>query len=136
MDAEMDQPKPTPIALVVCDNIYRESTGKTALVGLFNTIAASEFPVRHSRICVYATVASARPTDTYKLDVIHAETDEVLFTAEGPPPEKVDPVKICDFTFTIDNLVFKEPATYFIRFWGNNHLLLQRPITVTKRGKE
>ena len=133
MGTGMDKAKPTPIALVICDNVYRESGGKTALVGLFNRIQAAQFPTRHSRICAYVSVTSARPGDIFKLEVVHSETDELVFRAEGPAPNNVSPVGICDFVFQINNLVFEEPALYYIRFWGNDHLLLQRPFTVAKR---
>ena len=42
--------KPSPISLVVCDNVYRELGGKSALVGLFNRITSSRFPAKHSRL--------------------------------------------------------------------------------------
>jgi len=129
----MDKPKPVPVALIVCDNVYKESRGKTALIGLFNRITVSRFPTRHSRICVYAAVTSVRPTDTYKVEFVHSETDEPAFAAEGPPPGKIDPVGICEFTFTIDNLVLKEPGLYYVRFWGNGYPLMERPITVAQR---
>lgn len=128
----MDMPKPVPVALIVCDSVYKETRGKTALVGLFNTIRAGQFPAHHTRICVYAAVTSARPTDRYKLELVHSETDEILFSTEGPPPEQITPLAICEFTFTFDDLVFKKPGLYHMRFWGNDHLLLQRPLTVTK----
>jgi len=130
----MDKPKPTPIALVVCDNVYRESQGKTALVGLFNRIKAAQFPVVHPRLCVYVSVTDIKPGTVFKLEIVHSETDEVVASAEGPPPKGIDPTGICDFTFEIGNLRFREPALYYIRFWGNDHVLLQRPFMVQRIG--
>lgn len=122
--------KPSPIALVVCDNVYTESGGKSALVGLFNRITAHEFPAKHARLCVYASVTDIRPNMKFKLDVVHSETDDVVVSIEGEPPKDVTPIAIFDFNFELRNLVFKEPGLYFIRFWGNEHLLLQRPFQV------
>jgi len=128
--------KPSPIALVVCDNVYRESGGKTALVGLFNKIYATKFPATHSRLCIYASVTDIRPNTTFKLDIVHSETDQPVATLQGPPPKQTNPTTICDFTFEINNIVFPEEGRYYIRFHGNDHILLQRPFDVHKMSEK
>ena len=128
--------KPSPIALVVCDNVYTESSGKTALVGLFERIYATKFPAKHPRLCVYASVTDIRTNTKFKLDIVHSETDHVVVALGGPAPEGTTPVAICDMTFELGNLSFPEPGLYFIRFWGNEHLLLQRPFEVLMPSKE
>ncbi len=124
--------KPSPIALVVCDNVYQESGGKTALVGLFNTLRARSFPATHGRLSVYASVTDIRPNSLVKLDIAHSETDQVIFSVEGPPPSGTEPTTICDFTFEINNVTFPEPGRYYIRFYGNGQILLQRPFEAVK----
>ncbi|MBN2560406.1 MAG: hypothetical protein JXQ75_05690 [Phycisphaerae bacterium] len=124
--------KPSPIALVICDNVYREPGGKTALVGLFNNIRARKFPFTHNRICVFASITDIRPNTTFKLDIVHSETDESLVSLVGPPPKNADPTTICDFVFILENVTFREPHRYYIRFFGNEHVLLQRPFEVTE----
>ena len=128
--------KPSPIALVVCDNIYQERTGKSALVGLFNRMTAEKFPVKHARMCVYASVTDVRPNTTFKLVVVHSETDRQVVSLHGPPPERTDPTTICDFNFELNSLVFEEPGRYYIQLWGNEHLLLQRPFEVQAAGAD
>ena len=130
--------KPSHIALVVCDNVYRESGGKTALVGLFNQLVAEKFPARHARLCVYVSVTGVRPNTKLRLEIVHSETDHTVATLKGPPPKEADPTTICDFDFTLGNLIFPEPGLYYIRFWGNDHLLAQRPFAAikAKRGED
>ncbi len=132
----MSGPKPSPIALVVCDNIYQEPGGKTALVGLFNRITAERLPVKHPRLCVYASVTDIRPNTVFKLEIVHSETDRVVVSMGGPPPGEMTPINICDLRFELRNLVFYEDGLYYIRFWGNDHLLLQRPFQVSLPEKE
>lgn len=124
--------KPSPIALVVCDNVYQESGGKIALVGLFNRIAAAKLPIRHPRLCVYASVTDIRPNTEFRLDIVHAETDHRVASLQGRSPEGADPTTICDMNFELNGLVFPEAGRYYIRFWGNDHLLLQRPFEVNR----
>ena len=123
--------KPTAIALVVCDNIYSEPGGKTALVGLFNGISAHKFPVLHPRMAVFASVTDLRAGSTAKLEIVHAEDDSVVVAAEGPFPEGLSPLTVVDMNFIFNNIIFKEEGTYFIRFWANEHLLMMRPFQVS-----
>jgi hypothetical protein len=129
--------KPTPIALVVCDNIYSEPGGKTALVGLFGGITAAKFPARHPRMAVFASLTGLRGDATAKLEIIHAETDEAVAVAQGPFPGGYTPLTVVDINFILNNVVFPREGTYYIRFWANEHLILMRPFEVRptrKRG--
>ena len=129
--------KPTPIALVVCDNIYSEPGGKTALVGLFSGIAASSFPARHPRMAVFASLTGLRSHATAKLEIVHAETEDVIVSAQGPFPDRYTPLTVVDINFIFNNVVFPSEGTYYIRFWANEHLILMRPFEVKpikKRG--
>ena len=118
---------PSPIALVVCDAVYTEASGKAALVGLFNRITAARFPASHPQLCVYVSVTDVRPNTRFRLDIVHSETDHQVVSLQGPPPQGTDPTVICDFNFALHTVVFPEPGMYYIRFWGNDQLLLQRP---------
>ncbi|MFH0980489.1 MAG: hypothetical protein V2A79_02990 [Planctomycetota bacterium] len=122
--------KPTPIALVVCDSIYQEPGGKVALVGLFNSISARSFPVVHPRLGVFASVTGLREGSHAKLDIVHGETEEVVVSANGPFPKGTTPIAVADLHFIFANVRFPEEGTYFIRFWGNDHLLMMRPFQV------
>ena len=122
------QVRPTLIALVVCDNIYREPGGKTALVGLFGCIRAHEFPVTHPRMAVNHL---ARAFSEKKVDIVHGEDgSRVVVSAEGPFPDEVDPLSIVDMNFILNNVEFPRAGTYYMRFWGNDHLLVMRPFVV------
>jgi hypothetical protein len=122
--------KPTPIALVVCDNIYTEPGGKTALVGLFNSILAHSFPVRHSRMAVFASLTGLRDGSTAKLEIVNGENEAVIVSAEGQFPGNPSALTVVDMNFIFNNVLFPEQGTYFIRFWANDHILIQRPFHV------
>lgn len=126
----MPKTKPAPIALVVCDNVYREPSGKKALMGLFDIVFAPKFPAAHPKMCIYVSVTDIRPNSKLRIDIVFGETDEPLLTIAGDVPKNVDPTAIVDLTFNINNLVFPKAGTYFVRFWGNDHCLLMRPIKV------
>ena len=125
--------KPTPIALVLCDTIYQEPGGKTALVGLFSNIRTlAPFPLRHSRMAVFASVTGLRGKSTAKIEIVHGENENCILTASGEFSEQINPLNVVDMHFIFNNVVFPEEGTYFIRFWSNEHLLLQRPFDVSR----
>src|SRR5436305_596684 len=60
------QPKPVPMAIVICDQIIEDRlTGKKTLVGLFNSIAARSFPCTHATMSVFVSLTEGR--GKYKL---------------------------------------------------------------------
>ncbi len=124
------QVKPNLIALVVCDNVYKEPDGKLALVGLFSRVYASTFPVVHARMVVFVSVTGLRKGSTGKVEIVNAETDQVVVSTGGDFPGDENPLAILDMTFFLRNIVFPSPGTYFINFWGNEQILASRPFFV------
>ena len=120
---------PVAIALVICDSLYQDIPGgKPALVGLFSNITAHRFPATHPRMCVYVAVTDVKPRTAFRLDVVNAETDAMVAKLEGPPPSDLTPLQILEMQFDLRNLLFPSAGVYYIRFWGNNNLILQRPL--------
>lgn len=124
---------PSIIALVVCDNIYVEQGGKTALVGLFNSISASTFPAMHSRLAIFVSLTGVRPKTTAKLDIVFGETDQPIVEATGGFGKEINPLTVVDMTFILRNVIFPQPGPYFIRFFGNEHPLATRPFAVLQQ---
>lgn len=121
--------KPSAIALVVCDALYQEPSGKAALIGLFNRLVAAKFPATHPQMCVYASVTDVHPGTKFRLIVEHAENGQkVAELIGGPAPEAdMNPTTILDLRFILQGLTFPEAGRYYIQFWANDNLLLQRP---------
>lgn len=129
--------KAAPIALVLCDAIYQDPVGgKTALVGLFNNIAVHKFPVAHPRLAVFASVTGLREGSHAKLEIVHGETEEPIVATSGPFPSGTMPLTVADLNFVFNNVVFRVEGIYFVRFWVNDHLLMQRPFQVSTFEKE
>ncbi len=131
---------PIGLALVICDSLYRDVPGnKPALIGLFSNVTAGTFPATHARMCVYASVTEVRENSKFRLELSHSETDESVISVAGPPMDGVSPLQIIDMFFDLSALTFKTPGLYFMRLWANDHLVLQRPVSLIearKQGKE
>lgn len=121
---------PGGIALVVCDNVYESKEGKRALVGLFTKIIARKCPAYHGKLCVYVSITNVKRFTSCKVEIVHGESDTAVVAAEGPMPDNADPLAVWDLVFEFRHLVFEHPGKYFVRFFGNNHLLFERPFQV------
>lgn len=127
----------TPIALVLCDAIYEaHSSGKSALVGLFNVIRAHSFPVKHPVLSVYASATGLRDNAQGKVEIVLGETEQVIASAQGPFPKGTTALTVADLTLTFANVEFPEAGTYFVRFWVNDHILMLRPFEVVLVGNK
>jgi hypothetical protein len=123
--------KPNLIALVVCDEIYVEPSGKIALVGLFSQIFAKKFPCIHHKMGIYVSVSGLRPGSQGKLEIVHGEAETTpLVAAEGRFPDNAGPLDVLDMQFILNNVPFPAPGKHFIRFWGNQFLIAMRPFHV------
>jgi len=123
--------KPAPIALVVCDSVYRdEGSGKAALVGLFNNITVRDLPTVHPRLAVFASVTGLRESSHAKLEIVEAETGNAIASAAGPFPPGATPLMVADLTFVIANVKFENEGLYNVQFWVNDYLLMCRPFRV------
>lgn len=90
-------------------------------------------------MAVFVSVTDVRKGMIGRLDIVHGETDNPILEARGPLGEGVSPTDVVDMTFILRNVVFPEPGTYFIRFFGNDHPLMMRPFHVIQsesRGKK
>lgn len=136
MPKTVQLPPPTPIALVLCDNVYRASNGKQALVGLFSQVLATKFPATHPRICVFASITSVRPNTQCSLDIINAETDAIVLEMSGPAPSEIGPTSVWDVVFELPSLTFPTAGRYYVRFLGNDQVLMQRHFDVIDVSEE
>jgi len=124
--------KPGLIALVLCDNIYHDASGKAALIGLFNGISAARFPTVHPRMAVFVSLTSLRSGMHGKLEIVRSDNDEPIMAAQGQFPADSTPTDVLDMQFILNNIRFEEPGTYFVRFSGNGSPLAHRPFQVER----
>lgn len=81
-------------------------------------------------MAVFASLTGLRDGSEAKLEVVHGETDEAIASAQGPFPSGYTPLTVVDMNFILNDVTFREEGIYFIRFWANDHLLMQRPFEV------
>lgn len=128
---------PKPVALILCDNVYSDSSGKRALVGLFTRLISlsKEGPIIQRKLCVMVSVTEVYPGAVFAIDIVNAETDATIIRGESQPaPPGSDPTVVHDLFFEFHNLVFPKPGHYLVRFLANDQTILQRPLHVVRAG--
>lgn len=130
--------KPTPIALVVCDSIYMEHgpARRVSLVGIFDRIVAEQFPCRQAQLCVYVAATELRPSTKLMMRIVHAESDKLIVAMQGKPDPRVAPTHIMATYFVFNRVVFPDPGRYYVEFWADDNLIVQRRLELVARGKK
>jgi len=124
---------PTLVAILVCDLIIRdEQTHNVSVIGIFNTIHASEFPTMHARLHVFISLTDGRGMCEGKLCLVDRETEEVLAETVGQIEFPPDARAVVDMNFEMHNTPFPKPGAYSFDFYVEGELIGSRPFNVVE----
>jgi len=126
---------PTVLAMIVCDQVIRDiHTGKVTIVGSFNQISGSDFPLVHSNFAIYVAITEGQGQYEGKLRFSIAETDDAVLEASGP--FTLDhPLQVAELNFHVQALPLPKPGKYRIEFFANGERLTGRSFVV-KAGEQ
>ena len=130
----MSEVHPIVRYLIVCEDVQidPDNPRRVSIVGLMSAIRALEqppFPLLYREICVFLQVAECRGPADGRIEVRHADTDQVVFrTRTRTIPFGSDPLEIVGVTFRIRNCLFQEPGLYWVQFWYNEQMIAQQPL--------
>lgn len=121
--------EPYPLAMVVCDSVHVDrGTGKYFLLGLFSTIASTDFPCQHPHLVVYTAVTDGIGTIKMRLDFVAVSDEEHPIASVEQEMQSEDPRITCEIAFEFKGLLFPEPGEYRFRLFANEEFLLERRI--------
>jgi len=132
--SHLHKPDPSVLSINICDSIIRdERTKKVSLIGLFNSIFASTFPVRHPVMHVYIALTNGH--GLYKLNVrlTRAEDDVPIATMEGPI-EFPNPLTVVELNIEWRGVEFNKPGEYVVEVLSDTALIGSRKFYVTPAG--
>lgn len=119
-----------PQALVICDTVLEDKhSGKCSLVGIFNGITASAFPVHINEICVYAALTNGQGTQKLNLRCVLMNTEKEVFRAEGPITFR-DPNTVVEIVFRLHHVPFFAPGLYAFELSCEGQLLVEKRFNV------
>lgn len=121
---------PVVHALLLCDSIYRDPTGKTAVVGLFNGIKSHTFPATHTHLSVFVSARAPAKTFEASLQFVSPEGKPIVDMANKFDVPRSG-ARVMDMHFGIENVQFPIPGTYLVRFSVDGKLMAERPLTLS-----
>ena len=124
---------PYPLAMVVCDAIWRDpGTGKSFILGCFESISATEFPCTHPLIAVYVALTDGRGSTPIKLRLVDVEAEEEPLVEMELDVEFQDPRMVAELTLHMKDVAFPKPGEYRFQLSSGTAPLLERRIIVKK----
>lgn len=125
-------PRPVLQAIVVCDQAIREvDTNKVTLVGIFDRIQSSEFPLHWARpASVYARVTDAEGEYEVRLELVRLEDEKTVGRSESRVAIG-DRMASHEIIFSLNAaLVFERPGRYEFRLFADSRHIGGMVLTV------
>lgn len=128
--AKTRKPIPQCLAMVLCDQIITDrETGKHVIVGTFSRIVVGALPATHPAMWVFVALTEGRGRYNGEIRLTHAETEQMLFKAEGPL-DFDDPLQVLEIGMAVPPLRFQHAGRYDFEFRVDGELLLGRKFLV------
>ncbi len=125
--------RPDVLSLLVCDQILIDRlTGKTSLIGMFSTIGAPRYPVRHPQLCVFASLTDGRGKTPLELAIVDAEDARPPIVSGTATVEFKDPRAVACLNLHFNGLVFPEPGGYRVQLKCHGELLREARLYLSK----
>lgn len=128
---------PNCIALILCDQIYRDAaTKKMVIIGTFNRILTTKLPAVHPIMTVLFTLTNARGKFNIYLEIEH-ESSGAHVLRGGGPMEISDPLAIADILLEFRNIKLDAEGKYWVKVvLEDGEILCQRPFWVELRKED
>ncbi|MBN1405193.1 MAG: hypothetical protein JW946_01585 [Candidatus Omnitrophica bacterium] len=123
--------EPTLLFSVLCDDVRREENGKFMLIGLFETIGAVDFPVRHSVLYVMNCWCSGMGDFDQHTRII-APSGSVLIEDAKTKFVLPDLRAKHRIVARFNNILFNEPGEYSVEVLLNGDLKVRYPLIAEK----
>ncbi len=125
--------KPTPkhLSMLLCDYVILDAeTRNKSLIGIFNRINAQKFPVRHDRMHVFVALTDGHGEYEVSLKVKDSNGRELM--SLGGKVNMKDPLGVAELNYNIRGMVIPEPGRYFVEFWCDRELVVDRRFDAVK----
>ena len=126
--------QPQCTALILCDQVIEDvRTRNKSLISMFNGVLTPTVPMRHDKMCAFASFTGGRGTVPIALRLCYDRDYEAdLIRLEGVvdfPPH--NPNAVVDMVFEIRGFPFQEYGAYTFEVVCNGLSLMQRRFNVS-----
>lgn len=128
--AEPEPPVPTFNAMLICDTAIREEgSRKVSLIGIFDSITGSTFPMVHPALCVYVNLGDAEGTYRLRLELVRAD-EMVTLGRGGAELSARDRMMPAEAVFQLRGLLFERPGRYEFVLYVNEAFVGRKSFVV------
>ncbi len=124
------------ILMLACDYANVEQSGKLNMMGIFNDIKASSFPVRHPMMHLVVKLGlelgEVEQTRTVVVRLLDEDQKEMLALRQPIqiPPARGARMPEFNFIFQLRDLVFQKPGTYDFALYVDDDFMRVLPVYV------
>ena len=124
---------PKVTALLTADSFHRDGMGKGYVLGIFDSVSAHSYPVRHPLLVVYLALTDGHgPTDlTLRLTDAAEEYVQTLGVFHLVFP---NPVDVVEAPIPLRDLEFPHPGEYHLQVVCEDVILFERRMNATLIG--
>ncbi|UCH12327.1 MAG: hypothetical protein JSW18_05815 [Candidatus Omnitrophota bacterium] len=131
MVEESEKIEPTLLFSILCDDVRREDNGKFILIGLFETIGAANFPVRHAKLFVMNCWCSGMGEFTQRTRIIAPDGSKLI--EDEKTSFKLNDLRVKHrIVARFNNTLFRAPGEYSVEVLLNGELKVRYPLIVEK----
>ncbi len=117
---------------IVCDDVRQERNGKFILIGLFDAIAAQNFPLIYPRLFMVTRWCSGEGEFKQRTRFLKPDQGTVLVEGKDIPVRLPSPEATATNVEAFMNVNFSEEGTYWIEILLDGDLKIRYPLRVTK----
>jgi hypothetical protein len=121
--------KPSLAYTIICDDIRQEAGGKISLMGLFENIYATNFPVLHPRLALMSEWSDGRGDFAVVTRILSPDRKTVLRETMSKISLNDPQYKHRDISLHL-NIELQTPGTYWIEYYLDNELISSIPLQV------
>lgn len=127
-------PAPYPLAMIVCDGIWRDpSTGKRTILGCFSTVRSAQFPVVHPAMAVYVALTEVRGLVPLRLVLVGPAGDAHPLVEAETAADFSDPMTIVEIDFHLTAVQFDQPGEYRFELYAGSQPVMARRFVVSEK---
>ncbi len=124
-------PPPYPLAMIVCDAIWRDPTsGKRFLLGCFTVLHARGFPVQHPVMAVHVVLTNGHGTIEVTARLIDEDETRPPIWGTKHSVDFPDPRGTVELDFVLGPVIFPAAGAYRFQLFAGDEFLMERRIFV------
>jgi len=123
--------EPVFLALLTADRVITEKNEKKGIIGTFNRLGSPVFPARFPPWWIYASATNLSGEHTFSLQIVSAEEEKRLFSAQGKL-QVASTDQIIEISLPVATCAFPAPGSYTVMFEIDESFLGARVLKVDR----